>query len=542
MANDGECLWHDTDAAVWKNTPSAVWASPHAFFVSLTDGVMYGDGRDCLSDQINNGGFDTDTFWSMNAGITISDGLCHFNPSSGWVYQNCGIQPNTTYMVSFTLLNYVQGTCKPRLGWTSPGIDGTPVSGNGRHTEIITTPSSLTNNYIYLGGSGAAPQAIYDLDNVVITECIRDPIALGLSVLDGAKFGELPNVHRDVTLTDGMILGENTISPLLADLLVNGDFADWSADNPVGWLTQEDDSPVSKVTEHANGCQIIRGTGAVLAPYIRQEVLTIGEWYEVSITIDEWIDTGGTNRFVTGNWLYPIQDNLNRVFSDADGTGTFTFLQRAASPWFWIYGYNPCNVVISSVIVRPTVPSYPQLTGRPIVTDGITFGENLNAAYGLSLTDGLKLGETAGPLNMSLSLVEGVDFGDHAGPVAMSFRLEDGLVFGEIVPVKLGLSLSEQVIFGGWITYYNRETTEHSIFQKAFMQQWNFKALKSWIEPNSETASLPLIFNNPTIPIITNSPAKPLEFDFNALEISLNAKAGRIEFNYRAKKNLYTGD
>ena len=108
-----------------------------------------------------------------------------------------------------------------------------------------------------------------------------------------------PKVWTGVTFTIATNKAINTPaegSDLLASL--NGNFADWTADDPDDWMVVE--SGATDITEVATGeahadapnvgggfCNIYRsGGGTGVDPGITQIILTIGQWYLVSLLID----------------------------------------------------------------------------------------------------------------------------------------------------------------------------------------------------------------------------------------------------------------
>lgn len=58
------------------------------------------------TEEITNGGFDTDSDWEKNAGITISDGKSNFTGVSGsYLSQEINISSSKTYRINFTVLS-----------------------------------------------------------------------------------------------------------------------------------------------------------------------------------------------------------------------------------------------------------------------------------------------------------------------------------------------------------------------------------------------------------------------------------------------------
>lgn len=88
-------------------------------------------------------------------------------------------------------------------------------------------------------------------------------------------------------LNDQIVLG--------SELITNGDFANWTADDPDGWAVIGEvgaDPEVSEVGTgqgHGGGgnglCNIFNSASGT-SPRIRQTILTIGNWFQITIDID----------------------------------------------------------------------------------------------------------------------------------------------------------------------------------------------------------------------------------------------------------------
>jgi hypothetical protein len=76
-----------------------------------------------------------------------------------------------------------------------------------------------------------------------------------------------------------------------AELLTNGNFSGWTADNPDGWAVSGEvgsDPMVTQVQPNGSagtGAARLFASTATSAPQLRQNVLTVGQWYEVSINL-----------------------------------------------------------------------------------------------------------------------------------------------------------------------------------------------------------------------------------------------------------------
>lgn len=116
------------------------------------------------SELITNGTFTTDTGWTKGTGWTISDNVAHADLVGGsnlTQIADPGIVAGNTYLVTYTILNYVSGGISTRVGSTTVG---TTRSSNGTFTEILT--ASGTSVFMFAGGVGMK----LDIDNVSVKQ------------------------------------------------------------------------------------------------------------------------------------------------------------------------------------------------------------------------------------------------------------------------------------------------------------------------------------------------------------------------------------
>ena len=86
-----------------------------------------------------------------------------------------------------------------------------------------------------------------------------------------------------------------------SELVVNGDFANWTGDDPDGWFISGQvgaDPEVSEVGAGqghggaGNGLANLFNSAITNQPRIQQNILTVGEWYEIKIDIDTLVARG----------------------------------------------------------------------------------------------------------------------------------------------------------------------------------------------------------------------------------------------------------
>lgn len=117
------------------------------------------------TELVTNGGFDTDTDWSKNAGWTISGGVASISTTSGGqsISQTIGDVEGKTFKLTFDQLNWVEGDIRVQLG-------GGPIIYPGTGNKSVDT--------IIVGGSGTSllftshtgTNKILDIDNVSLRE------------------------------------------------------------------------------------------------------------------------------------------------------------------------------------------------------------------------------------------------------------------------------------------------------------------------------------------------------------------------------------
>jgi len=108
---------------------------------------------------ITNGGFDTDTVWTKGTGWVISGGVASSPDALGNLSQTAVLVPGRRYRVTFTVLNYVDGSTRFRLGTTA--TNATLRTANGTYVEDGTADG--TTFQIVTTSTGT-----YDIDNVSV--------------------------------------------------------------------------------------------------------------------------------------------------------------------------------------------------------------------------------------------------------------------------------------------------------------------------------------------------------------------------------------
>ena len=131
-----------------------------------TEEVSNGNFSQEGSELITNGDFATDSDWSKGTGWSIEDGVAKVdNTNTNYISQDGIVSDTKTYAITFTILNYISGSIRLRLGNTY----GDYVSGNGTYTKYIQCTTS--NKFrVYSSPSGAN----LSIDNVSVKEVGQD--------------------------------------------------------------------------------------------------------------------------------------------------------------------------------------------------------------------------------------------------------------------------------------------------------------------------------------------------------------------------------
>src|SRR5690606_25471973 len=86
--------------------------------------------------------FSDSALWILGTNLTIASNAVVASPHSGsrqiTYRRQVPLYSGIQYEVTFTILDYVAGTCRPRFGAGDDVVDGSDVSGDGTHSQILT--------------------------------------------------------------------------------------------------------------------------------------------------------------------------------------------------------------------------------------------------------------------------------------------------------------------------------------------------------------------------------------------------------------------
>lgn len=136
-----------------------------------------------------------------------------------------------------------------------------------------------------------------------------------------------------------------------ADVVVNGSFTAWTADNPNSWTITGESGSDPAVSEVGTG-QDHTGAGTGSANWYRssgsgfliagQNALTSGTWYEVETGIS----------FVTGGPL-TVNDAVNGILGQYSATGTYVLNGRAGIATLQAYIVGVSDITVDTISAKP---------------------------------------------------------------------------------------------------------------------------------------------------------------------------------------------
>ena len=132
----------------------------------------------------------------------------------------------------------------------------------------------------------------------------------------------------------------NFVHPLGDELITNGDFSDWTNNNPDNWLVLNEDAN-NYVTESLSGDELRMISNNTATLQLRQEnITTAGVTYKIVVDVTEVIS--GSIRF-----------QLNSQTQVLNSVGLFTFYVTAdVSGFFAITRQSACDITIDNVSVK----------------------------------------------------------------------------------------------------------------------------------------------------------------------------------------------
>jgi hypothetical protein len=133
------------------------------------------------------------------------------------------------------------------------------------------------------------------------------------------------------------------------ELLTNGDFTNWTADNPTNWSIVGSEDGTNYVTQlPAGSAKFVRDATGVFWGISQASVLTANNWYQCSVNVTD----------VTLGSLLTYLGNLN-LGPSISAVGTLVGSNIADSTTFYIYkiGSSVANITIDQINVKKIIYS-----------------------------------------------------------------------------------------------------------------------------------------------------------------------------------------
>jgi len=337
----------------------SIVVTPNGYKAGTLYGVLptYAEGIDLVT----NGGFDSGSNWSTPSSWEIIDGkLEGTNVNAVSTTQAGFLFLGKTFLVTYTLSDYVQGNVRVYLGGTQPTSNR---SANGTYSEYITITTANTTLYIQ-----GISNFTGNIDNISVKEVTS-------ADMDVTRTTAATRVDEDGLVNYAEVISET-------EEVINGDFAtdsDWSKG---GGATI------------SGGQANIDGDGTSFTSITQSNVFTEGKRYKV--TTDVIITSGLGLKFQDG------ANNENIGF--ATTTGSYEFYFTATSNTSFVIGRRTGGTAFDSSVdnvsvkelTRDNVPRIdytgggcPHILAEPQRTNLITYSEDFSQWNNTNTTDAI---------------------------------------------------------------------------------------------------------------------------------------------------------
>ncbi len=285
------------DANGFPNCPPSVLGCNPPINVSTVAQVKAGPLTvgSALPNLIANGTFDSSAGWVVSQAPspwTIGGGVASINKSAGTksqILSAASLVSGKTYLINFTITNYVQGGIQAGLRIVSPSAPR--FSRAGTYSVVVTLPAGSSGSVIFDTGLEAATLSV---DNVFVS----DVSSFGLRVNGGLNINGV---------------GSTTAQSVLANVAGDGSSSWVSTSTLASWLNIDNTGDGSNFWREINGATI-----APLLKYNRVEI-TGADTNETNAYSPALLVTGPA---VAGSAVEIVAPGAgNGLYSHADGTG-----------------------------------------------------------------------------------------------------------------------------------------------------------------------------------------------------------------------------
>lgn len=152
------------------------------------------------------------------------------------------------------------------------------------------------------------------------------------------------------------------------DIVINGNFSNWTGDDPDSWTVIGEDGVNNQITENSGQVRLI-SDGTLIG--IRQDVISVGKAYEISIEVTD-ISSGGIKVFVAST---QVGNSITTT-----GTHTIEFTVGSTAALYIYRNTGTTDVSFDNVEVRQVdISSSGDFDGSELVTDGDMEAADTNA-------------------------------------------------------------------------------------------------------------------------------------------------------------------
>ena len=149
-------------------------------------------------------------------------------------------------------------------------------------------------------------------------------------IYDSTWWGNTIDTASSIGTSTEMIQGQFNLTKIGDELVTNGDFANWTNDNPNDWNIIGTEDENNYITEYQGKARIVSNGGTI---FISQDILSIGKFYK--ITADLVVNSGGGMRFQLGaNGTHRVFTTSQKVvlYAQQDGTnGDLQIIRQGAT-------------------------------------------------------------------------------------------------------------------------------------------------------------------------------------------------------------------
>lgn len=273
------------------------------------------------SDILDGWGFLTD--WNTNAGVTIIDDNLFTSTGTGGVYSVVNYF-NVGDLYALEVIGETNSSpdCRVYLATNGSFTGGDLISTslNVKQYFVATRPGLLLRN------DGAGNTNVNSIVSKQVTS-YSAPLTLTL-ILDGTNASRSSaSDEAIIAIVDAGGTVQINGGSFGAELVVNGDFANWTGDDPDGWGVVGESGSDPMVTEVSGACRMFSSSAAIR---IQQDgILTISENYRLTIDVVAVVSNGVTVGSTLGGDDIALLTTVGSKSFDFTALGTAISIKRA---------------------------------------------------------------------------------------------------------------------------------------------------------------------------------------------------------------------